>query len=251
MRRRILAGNWKMNKSLQEVEAFVLELEKEISGFKSESSSPEIFIAPPFPYLHYLQTNVSKFGINIGAQNCANTENGAFTGEVSASILKSVGCNFVILGHSERRKYFSESDMEIGQKVKLALLNGMVPILCIGETLEERENADFFSILKKQLFVALNDCSDSSSLIIAYEPVWAIGTGKTATPSQAQEVHLFIRQILAEKFGKIGKEVPILYGGSCNPSNAKELFSCPDIDGGLIGGASLKINDFLSLFRCF
>jgi triosephosphate isomerase len=251
MRRKILAGNWKMNKSLQEVESFVQEWESEFQGIEQKKSSTEIFIAPSFPYLQYLQANVSKFGIKVGAQNCANTENGAFTGEVSASMLKSLGCNFVILGHSERRKYFSESDIEIGQKVKLAMINGLVPILCIGETLEEREKADFFSILEKQLLVALKDCSDSSSLIIAYEPVWAIGTGKTASPNQAQEVHLFIRQILAEKFGEIGREVPILYGGSCNPSNAKELFSCPDIDGGLIGGASLKINDFLSLFRCF
>lgn len=251
MRRRILAGNWKMNKSLQDVEAFIQELEMEISGFSLEGSSPEIFIAPSFPYLHYLQSKISKLGIVIGAQNCASTENGAFTGEVSAAMLQSIGCNFVILGHSERRKYFSESDEEIGQKVKLALLHGLVPILCIGETLEERENADFFKILKNQLLVALNDCSTPNSLILAYEPVWAIGTGKTATPIQAQEVHSFIRKVLTEKFGVDGTHIPILYGGSCNPSNARELFSCPDIDGGLIGGASLKINDFLGLFRCF
>ena len=149
----------------------------------------------------------------------------------------------------ERRKYYSESDEEICQKVNLSLLHGLIPILCIGETLEERENANFFSILKNQLLVALKDSSDSTSLIVAYEPVWAIGTGKTATPVQAQEVHSFIRKVLSEKFGEIGTDIPVLYGGSCNPSNAKELFSCPDIDGGLIGGAALKADTFLPIIE--
>jgi triosephosphate isomerase len=251
MRRKILAGNWKMNKSLQEVEDFVYDLKIGNPAFKVIDNLPEIFIAPPYPYLSFLLSELEGTGIKIGAQNCSKSENGPFTGEVSASILKSLGCNFVILGHSERRKYFSETDEEIAQKVQLALSQGLQPILCIGESLDERENDDFFSILKIQLLKALMGCKDATSLIVAYEPVWAIGTGKTATPEQAQEVHSFIRQELFVKFGESGLNVPILYGGSCNPSNAKELFSCADIDGGLIGGASLKINDFLSLYRCF
>jgi len=251
MKRKILVGNWKMNKVLTDVLDFIKELEWRKSELPATNSSPEIFIAPPFPYLYVLQKELSKFDFKIGAQNCSGSENGAFTGEVSASMLNSIGCQFVILGHSERRKYFYESNLDISKKVQVALSNQLTPIICIGESLEERRQGDFFSILEEQLLVAIDNCPIPTNLIIAYEPVWAIGTGQTATPEQAQEVHSFIRSLLRGKYGESASTMPILYGGSCNPKNANDLFSCSDIDGGLIGGASLSVTEFLSLAKSF
>lgn len=207
------------------------------------------------PYIHL--NSLAKLGgntVKIGAQNCHQNESGAYTGEISAKMIKSVGCEYVIVGHSERRQYFAESDDLLAEKTKIALANELTPIFCIGETLDERNNGNFFEILKGQLENGVFDLSaeDFAKIVIAYEPVWAIGTGLTATAEQAQEVHEFIRAEIAAKFGDVvAEETSILYGGSCNPKNAAELFAQKDIDGGLIGGASLKSRDFADIVKTF
>ena len=251
MRKNIVAGNWKMNKTLQEGVEFAKELNTVLS---TDKPACEVVICTPFIHLASVTNVVDNSIIGVGAENCADKASGAYTGEVSAQMVASTGAKYVILGHSERRAYYGETGAILKEKVLLALANGLTPIFCIGEVLEEREANKQNDVVKTQLAESLFDLSkeDFSKIVLAYEPVWAIGTGKTATAQQAQEMHAYIRSVLAEKFGKeIADNTSILYGGSCNPSNAKELFSNPDVDGGLIGGAALKIADFKGVMDGF
>lgn len=212
-------------------------------------------IAPSFTHLHSVSEKIKALkGFALAAQNCHHQPEGAYTGEVSAKMIASAGCKYVIIGHSERRMYFKESDEMLSQKVNLALNNDLSPIFCIGENLEERTLNHYFKVVKKQMEDSLFHlpASDFIKLILAYEPVWAIGTGNTATSEQVQEMHSFIRFSIEEKYGKeISASIPILYGGSCNAKNAKELFACKDVDGGLIGGASLNAADFTTIINSF
>ena len=246
-RKKIVAGNWKMNKTLGEA----IELTSLIMKSPGDSSVTKILF-PPFPYISALSNFIGASGsFAIGAQNCSEHASGAYTGEVSASMLKSVGCKYVLVGHSERRQYFGETNPTSAKKIKLALENNLKVIYCVGETLAERKENIHFDIVRTQLTEALKNASPEN-ITIAYEPVWAIGTGETATQSQAQEMHLYIRGCLKKIFNaEAADTISILYGGSCNPQNAKELFVCPDIDGGLIGGASLKAEDFGRIIRSF
>ena len=213
-----------------------------------------LIVAPPFTHLSSVAEVLKGSKVGLSAQNCADKEKGAFTGEVSVDMLKSVGCGYTILGHSERRQYYGETDAKLVEKVKLALAGGLDIILCVGENLEQREAGKHFDIVADQIKNVLYNftAADMAKIIVAYEPVWAIGTGKTATSAQAEEIHAHIRKVLADKFGaEVAENVTILYGGSCKPSNAKELFACPDIDGGLIGGAALKADDFIQIALSF
>ncbi len=252
MRRRIVAGNWKMNTSVNEGIILVKEIISKLSEGKNET---EVIVAPPFTHLVPVAGTISGFEdrIALSAQNCAAYDSGAYTGEVSAKMAASAGCRYVIIGHSERREYFLESNDTLLSKVKLVLSNGMSPIFCIGERLEEREENRHFDVVANQIKDVLFKLSDSEmkNVIIAYEPVWAIGTGKTATSEQAEEMHAFIRESVAQKFEETAKWVPILYGGSCKPSNAAEIFAQKNVDGGLIGGASLTAQDFVSIVNSF
>lgn len=251
MRKNIVAGNWKMNKTLPEGLALATELNKMLSNYQPKC---EVIIAPPFIHLASITATIDTKKIGVSAQNCADKESGAYTGEVSAAMVKSTGANYVILGHSERRTYYGETPVLLKEKVNLALKNELTPIFCIGEVLAERESGIYFDVVKSQIEGSLFHLSaeDFSKIILAYEPVWAIGTGKTATPQQAQEMHAFIRKTITEKYGKnIAENTSILYGGSCNPANAKELFANEDVDGGLIGGASLKAADFKAIIDAF
>ncbi|MFP5470652.1 MAG: triose-phosphate isomerase [Bacteroidia bacterium] len=241
MRRKIVAGNWKMN--LNKNEAFSL-----FNRFKQTKFpfNTEAIIFPPSVYL----MQMSDSEINVGAQNCYYEKNGAFTGEISAEMLSSLGVKYCLVGHSERREYFKESDKELSKKVDALLAHNITPVFCFGEKLEDREKNRHHQVVLNQLTKALFHLSPNeiSKLILAYEPVWAIGTGKTATSAQAQEMHHFVRNFIAENKGlDTANDIKILYGGSCKPSNAEELFSCADVDGGLIGGASLIYDDFLKL----
>ena len=242
MRKNIVAGNWKMNKNLQEG----LELAKELNGaLAGKSINCDGVICTPFIHLASVCAAIDTNVIGVGAENCADHVSGAYTGEISAPMVASTGAKYVILGHSERRAYYGETNEMLKTKTQLALENNLTPIFCIGEVLEERENGTFFDVVKSQLVEGLFDFSaeDFGKVVIAYEPVWAIGTGKTASAAQAQEIHAFIRQTIAEKYGKeVADNTSILYGGSCNGSNAKELFANPDVDGGLIGAAALKVD---------
>lgn len=251
MRKNIVAGNWKMNKNLQEGVEFAKELDKVLTG---KSPKCDVVIGTPFIHLATVTSVVDAKRVGVSAQNCADKVSGAYTGEVSAAMVASTGAGYVILGHSERRTYYGETSAKLKEKVKLALENNLKPIFCIGETKDEREGNTHFEVVKSQIVEALFDLSadDFSKIILAYEPVWAIGTGLTATSAQAQEMHAHIRKILADKYGKeVADNTTILYGGSCNKNNAKELFACPDIDGGLIGGASLKVEDFMPIIEAF
>ena len=244
MRKYIIAGNWKMNKDLTEAVQLVSELKAELNG---KDLNADVIIAPPFVNLEAVNSIIKDSVIKLSAQNMHFADSGAFTGEISVQMLKSVGCEYVILGHSERRTIFGETDEMINKKVHQALKNGVTPILCCGESLEERENGTTFNVIEGQIKAGLKnlDSSDISKMIIAYEPIWAIGTGKTATPEQAQEVHAFIRKLLAELSNEeIADNITIQYGGSVKPGNAKELLSKPDIDGALVGGACLKADSF-------
>lgn len=251
MRKKIVAGNWKMNTDYAEGVSLFSEI---VNMVRDEKKGEQIAIICA-PYIHL--NSLTKLGgdtVKIGGQNCHQNESGAYTGEISAKMLKSVGCEYVIIGHSERRQYFAESDTLLAEKTKIALANGLTPLFCIGETLDERNNGNFFEILKGQLENGVFglDASDFAKVVIAYEPVWAIGTGLTATSAQAQEVHEFIRsEIAAQYTEELAEETSILYGGSCNPKNAAELFAQKDIDGGLIGGASLKSRDFADIVKTF
>lgn len=251
MRKNIVAGNWKMNKTLQEGIALAKELNEVLAN---ERPNCDVIICTPFIHLASVTPLVDSAKIGVGAENCADKESGAYTGEVSAAMVASTGAKYVILGHSERRAYYHETPEILKEKVRLALANGLTPIFCVGEVLEEREAGKQNEVVYGQLAGSLFDLSaeDFSRIIIAYEPVWAIGTGKTATAAQAQEIHAYIRSVIAEKYGKdVADNTSILYGGSCKASNARELFANPDVDGGLIGGASLKAADFKGIIDAF
>ncbi len=251
MRKNIVAGNWKMNTTLPEG----LQLAKEVNdALKGVDAKCDVIICVPFTHLASINGIIDKSILGLGAENCADHTSGAYTGEVSAPMVASTGATYVILGHSERRQYYGETSETLKEKVSLALANGLTPIFCIGEVLEEREAGKHFEVVKKQIEDALFDLSaeDFSKLILAYEPVWAIGTGKTATDDQAQEIHAYIRSVIADKYGKeVADNTSILYGGSCKPSNAKALFAKPDVDGGLIGGAALKADSFMGIVEAF
>jgi triosephosphate isomerase len=255
MRQKLVAGNWKMNLTYPEASALVAEIITLAGPATGAANAPEVVICPPFPFLYnvgHALPNGSKF--HLGAQNCHQKESGAFTGEVSARMLASVGCEYVILGHSERRQYFGETDDLLAQKLKAALAAGLKPIFCVGESLETREADETFDYLGKQLADGLFHLSNEefAHVVIAYEPIWAIGTGRTATSAQAQEVHAFIRERIARAYdAEAALNTTILYGGSANAQNARELFSQPDVDGGLIGGASLKAADFTTIIESF
>ena len=244
MRKKIVAGNWKMNKNLQEGVALAKELNEALTADKPNCG---VVICTPYIHLASVAAVLDQSIIGLGAENCADKEKGAYTGEVSAEMVKSTGAGYVILGHSERRAYYHETPEILREKVNLALANGLEVIFCIGEVLEEREANKQNDVVKAQLEGSLFGLTAEqfAHIVLAYEPVWAIGTGKTATADQAEEMHAFIRSTIADKFGaEAAENVTILYGGSCKPSNAKELFSKPDVDGGLIGGAALKADDF-------
>ena len=247
MRKKIVAGNWKMNENLQEG----IILAKEINtALEADKPNCGVVICTPFIHLASVDQVLNKSLVSLGAENCADKEKGAYTGEVSAAMVKSTGAEYVILGHSERRQYYNETPEILKEKVRLALDNGLKVIFCCGETLEEREAEKQNAIVKAELDNSEFNLSstDWENIILAYEPIWAIGTGKTATSDQAEEMLAYIRSIVAEKYGReSADDTTILYGGSCNPGNAAELFSKPDIDGGLIGGASLKTSDFKAI----
>ncbi len=244
MRKKIVAGNWKMNMNLQEGIALATELTNDLSKNKPNC---DVIICTPFIHLASIANVINKEVMSLGAENCADKEKGAYTGEVSASMVRSTGADYVILGHSERRAYYNETPEILKEKVNLALQNNLKVIFCIGEVLEEREAGKQNKVVGAQLEGSLFDLTKEqfSNIVLAYEPVWAIGTGKTATAEQAEEMHAFIRKTIENKFGaEVAENVSILYGGSCKPSNAREIFSKPDVDGGLIGGAALKAADF-------
>ncbi|MCH5308079.1 MAG: triose-phosphate isomerase [Prevotella sp.] len=244
MRKKIVAGNWKMNLNLQEGVALAKELNE---ALKADKPNCEVVICTPFIHLASVSQVLDPALVGLGAENCADKEKGAYTGEVSAEMVKSTGAQYVILGHSERREYYKETPEILKEKVLLALKNGLKVIFCIGETLAEREANQQNAVVKAELEGSVFNLSeeDFRNIVIAYEPIWAIGTGKTATAEQAEEIHAYIRSIVAEKYGQaVADDTSILYGGSCKASNAPELFAKADIDGGLIGGASLKCADF-------
>ncbi|MDE5878365.1 MAG: triose-phosphate isomerase [Muribaculaceae bacterium] len=250
MRKNIVAGNWKMNTTVEEG----VELASEVNDLlKGKKANCEVVVCVPFTHLVPVHGVIDEGVMGLGAENCSEHDKGAYTGEVSASMVKSTGASHVILGHSERRQYFGENNAQLLAKTKQALANGLTPIFCVGEVLEERENGSYNDVVKGQV-EALFELSpeDFSKIIIAYEPVWAIGTGKTATADQAQDMHAHIRKVIEDKYGKeIADNTSILYGGSCKPSNAKELFAKPDVDGGLIGGAALKADSFMGIIEAF
>ncbi len=251
IRRKIVAGNWKMNNTSSQALSLVEGIVKQLD----RNSDVKVIVCPPSVHLsalHALLKDLPK--LKLGAQNCSEHVSGAYTGEISAQMLSSVGCNYVIIGHSERRTYFNETNAQLSQKIKRALENNLSPIFCIGEKLEERNANKHFDSVKAQLKDVLSDfnAKDLQHLILAYEPVWAIGTGVTATSSQAQEMHAFIRNTISQLFSsEFANNLSILYGGSCNAQNAAELFACTDVDGGLIGGASLKAEDFCKIVSSF
>ena len=255
MRQKFVAGNWKMNLTLPEAQALTSEIVQMLHDEQHGPNTPQVVICPPFPLLSAVGHLLGE-GKNpaLGAQNFHQKESGAYTGEVSAKMLHSVGCQYVILGHSERRQYFHEDDALLSQKLKAALAAGLRPIFCVGESLETREAEETFTYIGKQLKDGLFHLSNEEfdKVVIAYEPIWAIGTGKTASTEQAQEVHAFIREQVASAYdAEAAANTAILYGGSCNAQNARELFSQPDVDGGLIGGASLKSRDFVTIIKSF
>ena len=246
MRRKIVAGNWKMNKNAEETEDLLNELIDKLP----DDIDAQIIVAPTFVNLASAVDHVEFTNITVAAQNMHQAESGAYTGEISASMLKSIGVETVIIGHSERRAIFHETDSQIAYKVDTALTHDMTVIFCFGEELKDRQDKQHFNVVENQLRDGLFHIKNDSweKIILAYEPVWAIGTGETATPEQAQEMHYFIRETVRHTFGSnIAEDVSILYGGSVKPDNAKEIFSKPDVDGGLIGGAALKADDFVAI----
>ena len=251
MRKNIVAGNWKMNTTLPEGLALAKGLNEALKG---KNTNCDVVIGTPFTHLASIADAIDTTKIGVAAENCADKEKGAYTGEVSAAMVASTGAKYVILGHSERRAYYNETAATLKEKVKLALANNLTPIFCIGEVLAEREAGKHFEVVDEQIEGSLFDLSpeDFAKIVIAYEPVWAIGTGVTATAEQAQEIHAYIRNTISNKYGrKIAFDTSILYGGSCNAENAKELFSNPDVDGGLIGGASLSVEKFMPIIEAF
>ncbi|WP_234736553.1 triose-phosphate isomerase [Tellurirhabdus bombi] len=251
MRKKIVAGNWKMNKTLEEAVALTSEV---VNMIKDEvTSDVQVVLCPPSLYLTTLRQYVQgNSRIALGAQNCHEKASGAYTGEIAASMLKSIDVQYVILGHSERRQYFGETNAQLAEKVNISLENGLTPIFCCGESLEQRQSSDFIGFVKNQITESLFHLTPEAfgKIVIAYEPIWAIGTGLTATADQAQEMHAALRQHIGEKYGEeIADNTSILYGGSANAQNAAELFANPDVDGGLIGGASLKSRDFTTVVK--
>ena len=242
-----VAGNWKMHTDLRAADRLASEV---VRLTEADARTVDVAICPPTVWLETVRERVRGTRVALGAQNVHPEEQGAFTGEVSATMLDAAGCKFVVVGHSERRQYFNESDAFVGEKVKQVMKHGMTPILCVGESLEERDSDGAETVVGRQLEGGMVGVSlkHGNSLVVAYEPVWAIGTGRTATPDQAQVMHAFIRDKLASRFGD-EVPVPILYGGSVKPNNAAELFAQPDIEGGLIGGASLDAEAFASIVR--
>ena len=252
MRRNIVAGNWKMNKRFEEANELVNDLMDCLE--KIDDLKAEVILCPPFPYLELCTDMSQESYFAVGAQDVSEHESGAYTGEISASMLESLGLDYCIVGHSERRAYHHETNAVVANKVKQLLANKISPIVCCGEVLSEREADKQFEVVREQISESLFGLSaeEFGKIIIAYEPVWAIGTGKTATPEQAQEMHAFIRSIIKEQYGAdVADNTSILYGGSCNAKNAEELFANPDVDGGLIGGASLKAEDFAKIIISF
>ncbi|RIJ37243.1 triose-phosphate isomerase [Pontibacter oryzae] len=253
MRKKIVAGNWKMNKTYEEALSLVSEIDNMVKD--EVNGDVSVIVAPPFPFLQSVgKLTQGNEKMHLAAQNVSEHESGAFTGEVSASMLKSVGVEYVIIGHSERRMYHHEDAEMLYKKMKTTIAHGMKPIFCCGEPLEERDADRHFEYVGKQLHDSLSYLSNEEfdQIVIAYEPIWAIGTGRTASSEQAQEMHEYIREQLAKMFdAEAAYKAVILYGGSCNPANAKELFSQADVDGGLIGGASLKSRDFTDVIKSF
>lgn len=244
----LIAGNWKMNTDANAAKSLVAGVVEAVGN-----TSIDVAVCPPYVNLSLVSEVLKRSGssVALGAQNMHEADSGAYTGEISTDMLKAVGCHYVIIGHSERRQYFGETDAGVNRKVKKAIEAGLVPIMCIGETLDEREAGREREVVGSQVKAGLADVSiaDAKALVLAYEPVWAIGTGKTATPDQAQEIHAYIRTLLTDQFGAMGEDVAILYGGSMKPGNAAELVSKKDVNGGLIGGASLKAEDFAAIVR--
>ena len=246
MRKTIVAGNWKMNASKDSVDNLIKDLLTGMDGITSE-----VLVCAPFPYLAQVELLIQGSKVMLGAQNLNTNASGAYTGEVSADMIKDFGARHVIVGHSERRSLYGETSAMVAEKTKAALNAGLTPLLCIGESIEQRDSGNTEAVIEKQLsaVIELVGIEAFNQIIIAYEPVWAIGTGVTATPEQAQEAHLCIRSLLAKNDESVAQKTPILYGGSMNASNASELISCADIDGGLIGGAALKAEDFLQICK--
>lgn len=248
MRKKVIAGNWKMNMNLDEGLKFAGSVDKYFR--EKPSRKADVILCTPFIHLSGVSEILKGSNVSLGAQNSAAEASGAYTGEISADMIKSTGADYVIIGHSERRSYYHEDDRLLNKKTVLALKSGLKVIFCCGEVIKERESGKHFIVVKRQLEEGLFSLSlkEMEMIVVAYEPVWAIGTGLTATPEQAQEMHQFIRGLVKEKYGNnCADELPILYGGSCKPSNAGDIFSKPDVDGGLIGGASLKKEDFIAI----
>ena len=250
MRKNIAAGNWKMNTSPASARELVQGV---LAGYKSYSGGAEVIFSPPMPFLAMVAEGVGDTpGVHVAAQNLHQAESGAYTGETAASMLTAIGVSHVLIGHSERREYFHEDNALLAAKIDRALAHGLTPIYCIGETLQQREAGQMLDVIRTQVSEGAFhlDAAAFGKLVIAYEPVWAIGTGVTASPEQAQEVHQFIRSLITEKYGDaVANDTSILYGGSVKPDNAAELFAKPDIDGGLVGGASLKAADFVAIIH--
>jgi triosephosphate isomerase len=249
MRKNVIAGNWKMNNDLSESQNLITRLTSGLSNLKINC---DVIICPPYTSLSEANSLIKNTIVKLGAQNVYHEDNGAYTGEISPLMLKSVGCEYVIIGHSERRTIFKESNETINKKIKKALEHGLKVIFCIGETLDEREKNITNDVVKKQVMEGLLDIDEKaiSNMIIAYEPVWAIGTGRNATPQQAQDVHKFIRKLIEDKYSSgIADDLTIQYGGSVKPDNARELLSQPDIDGALVGGACLKAESFIDIIK--
>lgn len=247
MRKKIVVGNWKMNKTVAEASELASAI---LEHLGNSTLLCEVGIAPAFPALTEVGKVIGSSDIRLAAQNCHYEDDGAYTGEVSVRMLESLGCAYVIIGHSERRQYFGETNQTVNLRVRKALAEGMQVIMCVGETLEEREGGITDKIVTEQVREGLKDVGDLGGVVLAYEPVWAIGTGKTATPEQAEEVHASIRATISDMFGESAAgNLRIQYGGSVKPSNAVELFAMPNIDGGLIGGASLKAEDFVAIVK--
>ena len=249
MKSKLVIGNWKMNLSFEEADDLTIAIQEAIADYNLQT---EVVICPPLPYLELVTDLAEESNFYAGAQNCSQFDNGAYTGEVSAKMLASLGVEFCIVGHSERRKYFNETNEIIAQKVDRLMEQQLIPVVCCGETLEERKAGKHFEVVQKQIesTICTLTAEELERTMIAYEPIWAIGTGETATPAQAQEMLAFIRSLIEKKFGtEMAVFTYILYGGSCNGKNALELFSQPDVDGGLIGGASLKPDDFIKIIE--
>lgn len=250
MKKPLVAANWKMNKTHTEFKDFIENFKKELTVSNIFPLHTEVVLCPPFVYLNEISEKLNFEGLNFGSQNVSEFDEGAYTGEISAKMLSSINTKYCIIGHSERRKYYHETYEQLAKKINIALENKLSPIFCCGETIEQRNKNEQFAVVEEQLNASLFHLSTESiqKCVIAYEPVWAIGTGLTASTSQAQEMHAFIRDLITRKYDfKVSSKIRILYGGSCNSKNAEELFSQNDIDGGLIGGASLNVNEFLKI----